>query len=82
MLRSPHRPAQLWSLKPHRVEVSSEVATEEPDVDAVVGGRTALSVALRVRRKMAWDAPAMKAPGVPEADRLLRGTYRKGWEIV
>lgn len=39
-------------------------------------------VALRVGRKMEWDAKAMKSPNVPEAEPLLRGVYRKGWELA
>lgn len=39
-------------------------------------------VALRVGKKMEWDAAAMKAPNAPQADRYLRGSYRKGWEIT
>ncbi len=37
-------------------------------------------VALRVGKKMEWDAAAMKSPNCPEADRYLKGTYRPGWE--
>ena len=37
-------------------------------------------VAMRVRKKMEWDAAAMKSPNVPEADKYLKGTYRPGWE--
>ncbi len=39
-------------------------------------------VALRVGRKMEWDAKAMKSPNCPEADKFLKGTYRPGWEIA
>lgn len=39
-------------------------------------------VALRVGKKMEWDAPAMKSPNSPEADKFLKGTYRKGWELA
>jgi hypothetical protein len=28
-----------------------------------------------------WDAAAMKATNVPDAQRLLEGSYRKGWEL-
>jgi hypothetical protein len=38
-------------------------------------------VAMRVRKKMEWDAPAMKSPSAPEADRYLKESYRPGWEI-
>jgi hypothetical protein len=39
-------------------------------------------VALRVGKKMEWDAAAMKSPNAPEADRFLKGNYRPGWEIA
>jgi hypothetical protein len=39
-------------------------------------------VAMRVGKKMYWDAKAMKSPNVPEADKYLKGFYRKGWEVV
>ncbi len=39
-------------------------------------------VALRVGKKMEWDAAAMKSPNCPEAERFLKGVYRPGWEIV
>jgi len=38
-------------------------------------------VALRVGKKMLWDTASAKSPNVPEADRYLRGTYRRGWEL-
>jgi predicted dehydrogenase len=39
-------------------------------------------VALRTRKKLQWDAKAMKATNAPEADAFLKGSYRPGWEIV
>ena len=39
-------------------------------------------VAMRTRKKIYWDAKAMKATNAPEADKYLQGTYRKGWEVV
>jgi len=30
---------------------------------------------------MDWDAKAMKATNVPEADQYLKETYRPGWEL-
>ena len=38
-------------------------------------------VAMRVGKKMLWDAAAGKSPNAPEADRYLRGSYRRGWEL-
>lgn len=37
--------------------------------------------ALRTRQKLRWDPKAMSAAGVPDAEAVFRGTYRKGWEI-
>jgi predicted dehydrogenase len=34
-----------------------------------------------VGRHVAWDGPAMKAPGLPDLDRLIRREHRKGWEL-
>lgn len=39
-------------------------------------------VALRVGKKLDWDSKAMKAGNAPEADKLLNGTYRPGWEVT
>jgi predicted dehydrogenase len=39
-------------------------------------------VALRVRKKMLWDAKAMKVTNAPEAEQFLKESYRKGWEVV
>jgi len=39
------------------------------------------SVALRTKKVLAWDGPAMKATNAPEAERFLKEQYREGWEI-
>lgn len=39
-------------------------------------------VAMRAQKKLYWDAKAMKATNAPEADKLLKGSYRPGWEIA
>ncbi len=39
------------------------------------------NVALRARKRLAWDGANMKAANAPEADALLKEPYRKGWEI-
>ncbi len=39
-------------------------------------------VAMRVGKRLDWDAAAMKATNAPEADGYINGTYRKGWELV
>ena len=37
-------------------------------------------VALRVGKKIYWDAKAMKATNAPAADHLIKESYRPGWE--
>ncbi|MBX3743968.1 MAG: Gfo/Idh/MocA family oxidoreductase [Verrucomicrobiae bacterium] len=39
------------------------------------------NVALRTGRKLWWDAEAMRATNTSEADRHIKGEYRRGWEI-
>jgi len=39
-------------------------------------------VAMRLGKKMDWDAKAMKATNAPEADKFLKETYRAGWEVA
>jgi predicted dehydrogenase len=36
----------------------------------------------RLNKPIHWDAPNMKATGLPEADAIIRESYRPGWEIV
>jgi hypothetical protein len=38
-------------------------------------------LALRARKPIQWDAAAMRATGLPEAEPMIRGTYRAGWEL-
>jgi hypothetical protein len=37
-------------------------------------------VALRVGKKIYWDAKVMKATNAPAADHLIKESYRPGWE--
>jgi len=39
------------------------------------------TVAVRLGKKVEWDAKALKVKNVPEADALIRREYRKGWEL-
>jgi hypothetical protein len=49
-----------------------------PMAEAVLLG----TVAIRVPNTLLqWDAANMKIPNLPEAERLLRRSYRKGWEV-
>ncbi|HEY1111418.1 MAG TPA: hypothetical protein VGE76_22375, partial [Opitutaceae bacterium] len=38
-------------------------------------------LSLRLRKPIEWDAAKMAVVGMPEADPIIRGTYRKGWEL-
>jgi predicted dehydrogenase len=38
-------------------------------------------LSLRLGKKIYWDPVAMKATDAPEAEPLVRGGYRKGWEL-
>jgi predicted dehydrogenase len=39
------------------------------------------SIAYRVGKKLEWDSVNLKCTNAPEADRLLKREYRKGWEL-
>lgn len=39
-------------------------------------------VAIRTGKKLQWDAPNLKVTNAPEADVILQGQYRPGWEVV
>ena len=39
-------------------------------------------VAMRTGKKVYWDAKAMKMTNAPEADKLLKESYRSGWEVA
>jgi hypothetical protein len=39
------------------------------------------TLAARLNRKLTWDAAALKVTGTPEADELIRRTYRPGWSL-
>ncbi|MEY2878488.1 MAG: hypothetical protein RLZZ15_868 [Verrucomicrobiota bacterium] len=38
-------------------------------------------LSLRLKKPIEWDAAAMKATNAPEADPIINGTYRAGWEL-
>lgn len=39
------------------------------------------NVAIRAGERIHWDAEALRATNLPEADRYIRRSYRKGWEL-
>ena len=40
------------------------------------------NVAIRAGKKLDWDGPHMKVSNSKEAQELIMGTYRKGWELT
>jgi predicted dehydrogenase len=40
------------------------------------------ALALRVGRRIDWDADQMQAKGVSEADAIIKESYRAGWELT
>ena len=39
------------------------------------------NVAYRLGKKLEWDAEKLTATNAPEAEQLIRKSYRKGWEV-
>jgi predicted dehydrogenase len=39
-------------------------------------------LAVRARKPITWDAAKMEAKGNPAVEPIIRGSYRKGWEIA
>jgi predicted dehydrogenase len=39
-------------------------------------------LALRLKKPIDWDAATMKATNAPEAEAIIRGSYRAGWELT
>lgn len=39
-------------------------------------------LSLRLGKKISWDAANMNARNLPEADPIIKESYRKGWEIA
>ena len=57
---------------------SADFSSVAPMVEAILLG----NVAERVPDTLLnWDAPAMQITNVPAANKYLRRTYRKGWEL-
>lgn len=40
------------------------------------------NLAVRLGKEIRWDADKLQVVGVPEADALIRGHYRAGWELA
>jgi len=39
------------------------------------------NVAYRTGKKLLWDSKRLKATNAPEADKIIRRVYRKGWRL-
>jgi hypothetical protein len=39
-------------------------------------------LAVRAGKPIEWEAEKMQVKGMPALERIIRGTYRKGWEVV
>ncbi|HEY3860376.1 MAG TPA: Gfo/Idh/MocA family oxidoreductase [Verrucomicrobiae bacterium] len=39
------------------------------------------NLAIRLRKKLIWDHKKMRVTNAPEAEEMIRGSYRKGWEV-
>ncbi|HEY7117247.1 MAG TPA: hypothetical protein VH475_11705, partial [Tepidisphaeraceae bacterium] len=48
-----------------------------PFVEALLVG----NLAVRSQKRIEWDSPNLRATNAPEAEPLIRQTYRKGFEI-
>ena len=48
-----------------------------PFTEAVLLG----NLAIRLGKRIEWDGPNLRATNAPEAEALIRRSYRKGWEI-
>jgi hypothetical protein len=40
------------------------------------------NLALRLGKRVEWDAKNLKAKNAPEAAAFIRRPYRKGWELA
>jgi hypothetical protein len=38
-------------------------------------------LAVEFQKRLTWDAAAMRSPDTPDADRVVRKTYRDGWKL-
>jgi hypothetical protein len=39
------------------------------------------NLATRLGKKLQWDSEHLRVTNAPEAEELIRGAYRKGWEV-
>jgi predicted dehydrogenase len=73
-----HRQEWMAACKAGRPEDSKAGFTYSgPYTEALLVG----NLAVRLQKRIEWDAANMKATNAPEADRLIRKTYRAGFGI-
>ncbi len=58
-------------------EAKANFAYAAPYTEALLTG----VLPIRLGKRIEWDSAAMKATNAPEADALIRKTYRKGFEL-
>ena len=59
-------------------KTESHFAQSGPMTEAILLG----TVAIRVPGQLLeWDAANLRFPNYPDAEKYLRRTYRKGWEV-
>jgi predicted dehydrogenase len=73
-----HRPEWIKACKDHKPEdARAGFAYSGPFTEALLVG----NLALRLQKRIEWDAASMKAPNATEADALIRKRYREGFGI-
>lgn len=73
-----HRAEWIKACKTNRPEeAAAGFAYSGPYTEALLVG----NLAVRLQKRVEYDAAAMKATNAPEADALIRKTYRKGFEL-
>ncbi len=73
-----HRLEWIKACKDHKPEdAKAGFAYSGPFVEALLVG----NLATRLQKRIEWDAANMRATNAPEAEGLIRKSYRKGFEI-
>lgn len=73
-----HRPEWIKACKDHKPEdAKAGFAYSGPFTEALLVG----NLALRLQKRIEWDAAGMKATNAPEAETLIHKRYREGFGI-
>jgi predicted dehydrogenase len=80
LARSPgHRVEWVQACKARKPELAKAgFAYSGPFTEALLVG----NLATRLQKRIEWDAAAMRASNAPEADALIRKSYRKGFGLA